>query len=176
MAATTIVDGATAVPWGTAWAITIARGVRLPSRVAVMTNRTASRKLAKIGRMAITDMPGVTTGSIVASAHRTWTGAATTATTTPVVTPNGIVAAVPTPVGASSIVVMQAPPAAQQEVPSARPTRDHVWVSGYWSWRNSRYEWSPGHWEVPPRSGAVWVPPRWQPEGTSFRFYEGYWD
>ena len=84
--------------------------------------------------------------------------------------------AVPSPVGASSIVVMQAPPAAQQEVPSPRPSADHVWVAGNWSWRSNQYQWMAGHWEVPPRAGAVWVPPRWQPEGTSWRFYEGYWD
>jgi hypothetical protein len=90
-------------------------------------------------------------------------------------TPNGV-ATVPTPVGASSIVVMQAPPAAQQEVPTARPSADHVWVAGYWTWRNNQYQWMAGHWEIPPRGGAVWVPPRWQPEGTSWRFYEGYWD
>lgn len=81
-----------------------------------------------------------------------------------------------TPVGASSVVVMQAPPQAQQEVPSPRPSRDHAWVPGYWTWRNNRYEWMAGHWEIPPRAGAVWVPPRWQPEGSSWRFYEGYWD
>lgn len=97
--------------------------------------------------------------------------------TTPVAvqTPAGV-ATVPTPVGASSVVVMQAPPAAQQEVPSTRPSADHVWVAGYWSWRNNQYTWIPGRWDVPPRSGAVWVPPRWQPEGNSWRFYEGYWD
>lgn len=86
------------------------------------------------------------------------------------------VAAVPSPTGASSIVVMQAPPAAQQEVPTARPSSEHVWIPGYWSWRADHYEWTAGHWEIPPRSGAVWVPPRWQPEGSSWRFYEGYWD
>ena len=90
-------------------------------------------------------------------------------------TPNGV-ATVPTPVGASSIVVMQAPPAAQQEVPSARPSADHVWVSGYWTWKANQYQWTPGQWVVPPRAGAVWNPPRWQPEGTSWRFYEGYWN
>lgn len=107
---------------------------------------------------------------------------ATAVYTTPVATapvavaPGTAVATVPSPVGASSIVVMQQPPAAQQEVPTPRPTRDHVWVSGYWTWRNNQYEWMAGHWEIPPRSGAAWIPPRWQPEGTSWRFYEGYWD
>ncbi len=95
----------------------------------------------------------------------------------PVATQQGAtVATVPSPVGASSIVVMQAPPAAQQEIPTPRPSAEHVWVAGYWTWRNNQYQWMTGHWEVPPRTGGVWVPPRWQPEGTSWRFYEGYWD
>jgi hypothetical protein len=87
-----------------------------------------------------------------------------------------VAVAVPSPVGGSSIVVMQAPPAAQQEIPTPRPTASHVWVPGYWTWKNNQYQWMAGHWEVPPRSGAVWIPPRWQPEGTSWRFFEGYWD
>ncbi len=98
------------------------------------------------------------------------------ATHTVTQTQSGTTVAYPSPVGASSIVVMQAPPQAQQEVPSARPSRDHVWIPGYWSWRTDRYEWMAGHWQVPSRFGAVWVPPRWQPEGTSWRYYEGYWD
>lgn len=104
---------------------------------------------------------------------------ATAVTTVPApvpVTTTQTVATVPSPTGASSIIVMQAPPAAQQEIPSPRPTRDHVWVAGYWTWRDNQYQWMAGHWEVPPRVGSVWVPPRWQPEGTSWRFYEGYWE
>lgn len=111
------------------------------------------------------------------------TGAATAVYSTPTSTVYtapapaiGTTVAVPSPVGGSSIVVMQAPPAAQQEVPTPRPSRDHVWVAGYWSWKSDHYQWLAGHWEIPPRVGAVWVPPRWQPEGTSWRFYEGYWD
>lgn len=99
------------------------------------------------------------------------TGAATTYTT-----PSGTIAAVPSPTGASSIVVMQAPPAAQQEVPPPRPGSDYVWVPGYWSWHTDHYEWTAGHWQIPPHEGAVWVPPRWEPEGSQWRFYEGYWD
>jgi hypothetical protein len=76
----------------------------------------------------------------------------------------------------STIVVTQAPPAAQQEVVTARPSSDSVWVGGYWTWRNSRYEWIPGHWATPPRSGATWIPPRWEQEGNAYRFYEGRWD
>lgn len=104
--------------------------------------------------------------------------AATPVAVQTVQTPNGpaTVATPVSPVGASSVVVMQAPPAVQQEVPTSRPSADHTWVAGYWRWQNNQYMWVPGHWEVPPRTGAVWVPPRWQPEGSSWRFYEGYWD
>jgi hypothetical protein len=78
---------------------------------------------------------------------------------------------------AGTIVVTQAPPALQQEVAQARPSSDHVWVPGYWTWRNNRYEWMVGHWEVPPRTNAVWVSPRWERLGDgSYRFYEGFWE
>lgn len=85
---------------------------------------------------------------------------------TPVTTANGIV------------YVTQAPPPMQQEVIVARPARPspgHAWVPGYWTWRNDRYEWMAGHWEMPPNPGADWVAPRWEQEGSGYRFYEGYW-
>jgi hypothetical protein len=77
----------------------------------------------------------------------------------------------------TSYVVMQAPPAPQapQAIPE-RPSTQHVWIDGYWTWRNNRYEWMAGHWEVPPFTGAKWVNPRVQSEGGSFRFYEGSWN
>lgn len=77
-----------------------------------------------------------------------------------------------------TIIVTQVPPPQRQEVAIARPEQPsvgHVWVEGYWVWRNSRYEWMAGHWTRPPNSGAVWVAPRWEQEGNSYRFYEGYW-
>jgi hypothetical protein len=77
---------------------------------------------------------------------------------------------------ANTIYVTQAPPAMQQEVVLARPSSSHVWVPGYWTWRNDRYEWMAGHWEIPPRANATWVAPRWEREGNAYRFYEGYWD
>ena len=99
-----------------------------------------------------------------------YTAPAATTATQPTVT------AVPSPTGGSSIVVMQAPPAAQQEVPPPRPGSDYVWVPGYWSWQTDHYVWHAGAWQIPPHEGAVWVPPRWEPEGSQWRFYDGYWD
>ena len=105
----------------------------------------------------------------------------TTTTTTPmaVATPAVIVGntayvATQAPV-VSTVVVTQAPPALQQEVVLAQPTSRHVWIAGYWTWRNDRYEWMVGHWDLPPNSGAVWVAPRWEQQGNAYRFYEGYW-
>jgi hypothetical protein len=74
------------------------------------------------------------------------------------------------------VMVTQAPPALQQEVATARPSSNHQWVPGYWTWRNNRYEWMAGHWEVPPRTNATWVAPRWEMENGAYRFYEGYWN
>lgn len=77
----------------------------------------------------------------------------------------------------TSYVVLQTPPAPQapQAIP-ARPSSQHVWVEGFWTWRNNRYEWMAGHWEVPPFAGAKWVNPRVESESGAFRFYEGYWN
>jgi len=78
---------------------------------------------------------------------------------------------------AGAIVVMQAPPALQQELVQAQPTSDHKWVPGYWTWRNERYEWVAGHWALPPTRDAVWVAPRWERTSNGgYRFYEGYWN
>ena len=76
----------------------------------------------------------------------------------------------------STIIVTEAPPAMQQEVVLAQPTSQHVWLPGYWTWRNDRYEWMAGHWELPPSSSSVWVRPRWEQQGNAYKFYEGYWN
>lgn len=76
---------------------------------------------------------------------------------------------------AGAIVVTQAPPPIQQEPVLSQPSSRHVWMPGYWTWRDSRYVWISGRWEIPPRTDAVWIAPRWVPEGGAYRFYEGYW-
>ncbi len=75
----------------------------------------------------------------------------------------------------STTIVTQTPPGLQTEVPLAQPSSSHLWVPGYWTWQNERYEWRSGHWELPPNSSSVWIAPRWEREGASYRFYEGYW-
>ena len=70
-----------------------------------------------------------------------------------------------------------APPPLRREiiVESTRPSAKHVWIAGYWGWRNGRHEWIKGRWELPPRVGAVWVAPRWEQRGEGYVFVEGVW-
>lgn len=79
-----------------------------------------------------------------------------------------------------TIVVTQAPPVAPQAVYTtqpARPTSDHVWVEGHWTIRDGRYAWVEARWEMPPRSDARWMAPRWERSSNgSYVFYEGYWN
>ena len=103
----------------------------------------------------------------------------TATTTTPVVVTSGAtstpVTSTATTVAPGTVVVTQAPPAVQQETVLARPSAQHVWVPGYYTWRDNRYVWIAGRWEIPPRTDAVWVAPRWERESGGYRFYEGYW-
>ena len=77
---------------------------------------------------------------------------------------------------AGTIIVTQAPPALQTEVILAQPSSSHVWIAGYWTWRNNQYQWMAGHWEVPPYASAKWMTPRWESENGAYRFYEGHWN
>lgn len=74
-----------------------------------------------------------------------------------------------------SSLVTTAPPAPRPEVRSAQPSRNHVWVPGYWRLNGNQYEWTSGHWEVPPYAGAVWVAPDWQETRGVSRYLGGHW-
>jgi hypothetical protein len=78
--------------------------------------------------------------------------------------------------GTNTIIVTQAPPAPPPEVIVAQPSTKHVWIPGYFTWRNNRYEWMAGHWEIPPKLNAQWISPRVEKDGNGYRFYEGYWN
>lgn len=73
--------------------------------------------------------------------------------------------------------VAQPPPRPRHEVivERERPSRDHVWIKGYWVWREGRHVWVNGRWDLPPRHGAVWVEPRWEHRSEGYVFIEGTW-
>lgn len=69
------------------------------------------------------------------------------------------------------------PPPPPREIVTARPARQAVWVQGYWAYSEygNRYEWVPGHWEVPPPRYRTFVQPRWERRGSGYVYIRGYW-
>src|ERR1035437_7734737 len=113
-----------------------------PSNRAVTTTTTSSS-------------PGVVSNPVVVTNQGYATNSGYVQTTSPVV---------------STTVTTQAPPALQQEVVLAQPSPQHVWLPGYSTWRNDRYEWMAGHWELPPSTSTVWIAPRWEQQGNAYKF------
>jgi hypothetical protein len=75
-------------------------------------------------------------------------------------------------------VVQQPPPmpAPPREVVAVRPAREAIWVEGYYLYvGRGRYEWVPGHWEIPPRGYRTYVRPGWQRQGNTYVYIRGYW-
>jgi len=77
--------------------------------------------------------------------------------------------------GGDFVVVRIAPPRAVIEHRDTRPSRSHVWVSGYHRYENNAYIWTPGSWQAPPRPHARWVAHRWTHRKGGWVFHEGHW-
>lgn len=67
------------------------------------------------------------------------------------------------------------PPPLQREVIPGRPTGAHVWVPGFWGWRDGKHTWESGRWVVPPRKTATWIPARWELRGDRYALVPGEW-
>ncbi len=76
---------------------------------------------------------------------------------------------------AARIFVGVAPPPVVVEHPAPMPHPGWVWVDGYWRWNGHHYVWAPGYWVRPPRYGAAWIPPRWEPAPGGWVFVPGHW-
>ena len=76
-------------------------------------------------------------------------------------------------------VVQQPPPMPPppREVVVVRPANEAVWIEGYYVpvGRGGRYEWVPGHWEIPPPRYHTYVRPGWQRRGGNYVYVRGYW-
>jgi WXXGXW repeat (2 copies) len=75
----------------------------------------------------------------------------------------------------AEIVVRVRPPISIHENRGPRPSRDHVWISGYHRYDNNAYAWTPGRWEQPPRHNAHWVAHRWVHRNGGYVLVEGHW-
>jgi hypothetical protein len=74
------------------------------------------------------------------------------------------------------VLVAKAPPAPRTEVVTVAPSTSHVWQAGYWSYRNGRYVWVPGRYELRPRASAVWVPGHWDRTTRGWVWTPGHWE
>jgi hypothetical protein len=80
------------------------------------------------------------------------------------------------PPGAGEGVCVPFPPPAPkvEEIPP-RPTDDHVFIDGQWSWQTRRWVWVAGGWVVPP-PGASYA--KWKIErlnNGAIAYYQGHW-
>ncbi|MES2692646.1 MAG: YXWGXW repeat-containing protein [Verrucomicrobiota bacterium] len=100
-----------------------------------------------------------------------WRDGGVIVTTPPPAPPQQVVVAPPP----QQQVIVMAPPPPRQEVVYARPSRNHVWVPGYWNWAGGRYVWMAGHYALPPRGHVHWDQPRWERRGGNYVFIEGRW-
>jgi hypothetical protein len=56
------------------------------------------------------------------------------------------------------------------------PGPDYIWTPGYWAWDDEYgYYWVPGTWVLAPEPNYYWTPAYWAWEGSSYRFFPGYW-
>jgi len=72
-------------------------------------------------------------------------------------------------------VAPDAPPPVRVEVRPYRPSRNHVWIGGYWDRQDDRWAWAPGRWEEPGQRGSRWVRPQYRREYGSYRYEPGHW-
>jgi hypothetical protein len=85
------------------------------------------------------------------------------------------VAALTLSTAAADIVIRVRPPRNVSERRPPRPSRNHVWVSGYHRWDGNAYAWNSGRWEQPPRPRGTWVAARYVRHGNNWVFVEGHW-
>lgn len=73
------------------------------------------------------------------------------------------------------VIVHRPVPAPYAEGIPPAPGPGFIWIRGYWVAQGDNWVWVRGHYERPPRTGAVWVEPRYEPHGTDIHFSVGVW-
>ena len=72
-------------------------------------------------------------------------------------------------------IASDAPPQARHEPRPPQPSRDDVWINGYWDRRGESWEWNTGRWERPVDRRYHWVNARYTREGNHYRYDPGHW-
>jgi len=66
------------------------------------------------------------------------------------------------------------PPPLLVESAGTPPSRESVWIPGFWSWTGLRFVWVAGTWSAP-RPGMRWVEGHWRPDRGAWRWEAGRW-
>ncbi|MDD4891704.1 MAG: hypothetical protein PHU85_17435 [Phycisphaerae bacterium] len=76
------------------------------------------------------------------------------------------------------IVVEKAPPPMIVERIPSRPSPNHVWIEGYYSWDNGhhRHTWVKGHYAECPKPNARWTPDTWVKTQRGWKYEPGHWN
>jgi hypothetical protein len=88
----------------------------------------------------------------------------------------------PAPSGGQAVVapaggaITVTPPAPKPEVIGTPPSAAYGWVPGYWIYRNERWLWVPGRWELRPHPNALWAPGHWNKTPDGWVWTPGHWD
>lgn len=69
------------------------------------------------------------------------------------------------------------PPPMRHEYRPFCPSPHHVWIGGYWSWRQpfGDWVWIDGYWGLPPSPGVVYVGPRYVQVDGGVEYVDGGW-
>ncbi len=66
------------------------------------------------------------------------------------------------------------PPALLVELKGPPPSRDAVFIPGFWSWTGARWAWVGGTWSAP-LPGSTWVEGAWKSGAGGFQWKPGRW-
>jgi hypothetical protein len=86
----------------------------------------------------------------------------------------GSPAAIHEPPAVAHRVAAAAPPPLLVEAPGTPPSREAIWIPGFWSWTGVRFAWVAGTWSAP-RPGWRWIEGHWRPDQRAWRWEPGRW-
>ena len=68
-----------------------------------------------------------------------------------------------------------APPPPHAEIMPPEPSKEHVWIPGYWERDPNKWVWVQGRWIKPPILPARWVNGYWMVEEGRYHWHPGHW-
>jgi len=78
------------------------------------------------------------------------------------------------PAPITSPAYVEVPPP-RQEIITAAPSNQAVWVPGAWERTPDQWNWVNGQWVKPPFNRAYWVTGYWQHAGGQYQWNAGHW-